>query len=259
MSNKEYWIDTRLSQEEMDFLWDAIGADSTKENHNKELTGNISRSGIIEDKDNWFYESTLEKLTERMFYDDWNNYRKYHIVKEHPPLKFEMDRFWVNVQHQYEFNPLHHHSGLYSFVVFMKIPTHSEEQHKLDFGELIRARVASDFVFVRSEKNDETCIPIEFPLSPEDKGRMLFFPAFLQHMVYPFYGTEEERITISGNIDVKIQNRPKMSEMPVGVYGQKKHTLKMMENYVENTTRSIEMMKKELKEMEKEREKEEQN
>jgi hypothetical protein len=31
---------------------------------------------------------------------------------------------------------------------------------------------------------------------------MLFFPAWLLHQVYPFYGTEEERITISGNISL---------------------------------------------------------
>jgi len=41
---------------------------------------------------------------------------------------------------------------------------------------------------------------IEILLSPEDEGRMLFFPAWLSHQVFPFYGTEEERITISGNI-----------------------------------------------------------
>ena len=30
---------------------------------------------------------------------------------------------------------------------------------------------------------------------------MLFFPAWLNHQVFPFYGTEEERVTISGNIE----------------------------------------------------------
>ena len=32
---------------------------------------------------------------------------------------------------------------------------------------------------------------------------MFFFKANLQHQVYPFYGTKEERITISGNIFTK--------------------------------------------------------
>jgi hypothetical protein len=29
---------------------------------------------------------------------------------------------------------------------------------------------------------------------------MLFFPAWVSHQVFPFYGTDEERVTISGNI-----------------------------------------------------------
>ena len=45
--NKKHWIDTRLNQEEMDFLWDAVATEQKKD------TSNISK--VIEDKDNWFY------------------------------------------------------------------------------------------------------------------------------------------------------------------------------------------------------------
>ena len=44
------------------------------------------------------------------------------------------------------------------------------------------------------------------PLSPEDEGRMLFFPSWLYHQVFPFYGTEVERVTISGNITLVQEN-----------------------------------------------------
>ena len=159
---KELWIDTRLSQEEMNFLWSAISEEK--------LIGVIaeSKSELIEDKDNWFYENVLKKHTERLFYDDWDNYRKYHIVKEHPLPEFEMNRFWVNYQKQHEFNPLHFHSGLYSFVIFMKIPTHWKEQHEMNKDEF-RARVASDFVFVWGSENMEqrlSLIHISEPTRP---------------------------------------------------------------------------------------------
>ena len=39
-----------------------------------------------------------------------------------------------------------------------------------------------------------------YPLNSTDPIRMLFFPAKLHHMVYPFYNCKEDRITISGNI-----------------------------------------------------------
>ena len=32
---------------------------------------------------------------------------------------------------------------------------------------------------------------------------MLFFPAWLHHQVFPFFGTEKDRITISGNIIIE--------------------------------------------------------
>ena len=37
-------------------------------------------------------------------------------------------------------------------------------------------------------------------LNSDYEGTMLFFPAALRHCVYPFYNTDEPRISISGNI-----------------------------------------------------------
>jgi hypothetical protein len=239
--NKELWIDTRLSEEEMNFLWQII-SEENKEDLGHTLAGNISKSEKIIDKDDWFYETALKKLSERMFYREDNNYYKYHVEKEKSLPEFEMYEMWVNFQKQYEFNPIHNHKGLYSFVVFMKIPTHWKEQHALPTSANSNTPVASDFVFMWSEKNSETCNSINFPLSPEDEGRMLFFPAWLKHQVYPFYGTEEERVTISGNIFLYDPNRPKVQEIPVGVYEEKENMLKILEN-------SVKVIKEELKQI----------
>ena len=236
MMNK-LWIDTRLNQEEMNFLRDAI-SEENKENVSNTLAGNISKSEEIKDKDNWFYETALKKLTERMFYQDWDNYYKYHIEKEEPLPEFKMNKFWVNYQKQHEFNPIHHHGGLYSFVIFMKIPTHWKEQHALPISANSTAPIASDFAFVRSDKDSEECIPINFPLSSEDEGRMLFFPAWLKHQVYPFYECEEERITISGNI-------VEVVELSGDEYEQKENMLEMLENHVKITKKELKQMKKE--------------
>ena len=81
----------------------------------------------------------------------------------------------------------------------MKIPTHWKEQHALPFSANSNTPCASDFQFLIGQGNG-TVPTIEISLSPEDEGRMLFFPAWLSHQVFPFYGTEEDRITISGNI-----------------------------------------------------------
>ena len=87
----------------------------------------------------------------------------------------------------------------------MKIPTHWKEQHELPWVKAANHANASNFQFLLGgmeykDDNGSGVHCIDFPLSPESEGRMLFFPAWLNHQVYPFYGTEKERITISGNI-----------------------------------------------------------
>ena len=251
---KEPWIDTKLNQEEMVFLNQAILDEEYVAPYDIKptLAGNISRSDHIRDKDTWFYETVLKKLTERLFYRECNNYYEDYIEGDKSLPKFKMNTFWVNYQKQYEFNPLHKHSALYSFVVFMKIPTHWKEQHALPICVNSNNPHASDFLFVWSEKDSELC-KRSFMLSPEDEGRMLFFPAWLNHQVYPFYECEEERITISGNIILTIPNKFEVEEVfelfSGNVYEEKKKMLEMMEVGVES-------LKKELKQMKKEREKE---
>jgi len=233
---RDLWIDIRLNKEHIDFLNEAISKEN-KKSLSEHLAGNISKSEIIEDKDNWFLKSVVKELSERLFYRDWDNFSKYHIeVEVGVPLpEFKMNRFWVNYQKKHEFNPIHDHNGLFSFVVFMKIPTHWKDQHALPISVNSNAPVASDFAFVWSEKDKESCTPYNIPLSSEDEGRMLFFPGWLQHMVYPFYECEEERITISGNIIIEDPN--------VNYYEEKKNMLKMMEYDVQQAKDELKQMK----------------
>ncbi len=243
------WFDTRLSEEEMAFLNHAI-SEENKENVSKNLAGNISKSELIKDKDNWFYKTTLKKLTERMFYRDWDNFSKYHIEVEEGTIlpEFEMDKFWVNYMKQHEFNPIHDHGGLYSFVVFLRIPTHWKEQHALPFSANSNTPCASDFEFMWSKKGSEMCENMGFRLCSEDEGRILFFPATLKHQVYPFYECEEERVTISGNIQLHDPNRQeketKKTRLSGDVYEDKEKMLKMMEQQVFFLKEELERMKK---------------
>ncbi len=106
----------------------------------------------------------------------------------------------MNYQKQHEFNPPHTHTRcIFSFVVFMKIPTHWKEQHALPMNVDSGAPCASDFQFLLGQGMGPVQ-DITISLCREDEGRILFFPAWLMHQVFPFYECEEERITISGNI-----------------------------------------------------------
>jgi hypothetical protein len=190
------WLDLRLTKEAMDHLWNSSHYGDAKET----LVGHISRSEYIEDKDNWFYENVLKMCSEKVYFKDWNNYYNVHVTKSAPPPVFELrESMWMNYQKQHEFNPPHYHIGLFSFVVFMKIPTHWKEQHTLPWLKDVSKPCASDFQFLLGQGRG-SIQEINFSLCPEDAGRMLVFPAWLNHQVFPFYECEEERITISGNI-----------------------------------------------------------
>jgi len=193
------WLDLRLTKEAMDYLWDDINRTDRQANVREESGGPNSNSFFIEDKDDWFYENVLKKCTETLYFREWSNYYNVHVVNIVSPPEFVVKDFWVNSQKQHEFSPPHLHSGIFSFVVFMKIPTHWKEQHALPWLKDVKEPRASDFQFLLGQVNGQVQL-IHFHLCPEDEGRMLFFPSWLMHQVFPFYGTEEERITVSGNI-----------------------------------------------------------
>ena len=46
-----------------------------------------------------------------------------------PPIKVETT--WVNYMKKTEFNPLHRHGGLFSFVIFIQIPYDLSEEDKV--------------------------------------------------------------------------------------------------------------------------------
>jgi len=192
------WLEIELSKFVMTRLQNYI--EKAKENpvrHNQELAGNISKSLELEDKDNWFYNTILDLLIDKFM----ENYPTYAdgigILTENPPLC--LDKFWVNFQKQHEFNPLHNHSGVFSFVIWVKIPTDWREQHALPISANSNAPKASDFDFQYTTMLGDIG-RYTYPLDKKSEGRMLFFPAKLMHTVYPFYNCDKERVSISGNI-----------------------------------------------------------
>ena len=105
----------------------------------------------------------------------------------------------MNFQNQNEFNPVHNHGGIVSFVIWMKIPTHYEEQHALPISANSNAPSASDFQFTYSDMlgNHQD---YRIKMGDFQEGWILVFPAQLRHQVYPFFECDEQRVSISGNI-----------------------------------------------------------
>ena len=116
------------------------------------------------------------------------------------PQNLTIASLWVNYQKKHEFNPMHTHSGVFSFIIFLKIPFLIEEEHLKSPGYTSNCNKAAGLSFfsLSSDKRgsiEETTLFVDKKW--EKSG--VIFNSHLNHCVYPFY-SEGERITLSGNL-----------------------------------------------------------
>ena len=113
---------------------------------------------------------------------------------------------WVNFQKKYEYNPIHRHSGVFSFVIWYKIPFYKEDEVKYgagkDRGPEFNHNGEFEFIYTSGKEKDIQFFPLSIDKKME--GYMAMFPSNLRHIVYPFYTSDDYRITLSGNIDLQI-------------------------------------------------------
>jgi hypothetical protein len=188
------WLEKRMSVEEVTHLWNCIA--NCHDSYNHRLAGNIMASNLLTDTNNWFFNNTLLPLCEK-YSEEFDNLGNGYNFKEYRP--YILQDMWVNFQRQGEFNPIHDHAGVYSFVAWMKLPTEFNQQNQIDFAKNSRSPRVSAFEFTFNNILGEVVGQV-YELGKEFEGVMLFFPAKLKHSVYPFFNSGEQRISISGNI-----------------------------------------------------------
>ena len=192
----------------MDKLWEYIEVSKKTEVKNKGLAGNISNSYILHDTDNWFFDNVLINLIAEYKEEYPSRFKESaqtmsgfdpNVFSGNAKAPFALDMFWVNFQKQHEFNPFHHHSGVFSFAIMIKIPYDWREQYELPHIKASNSPAAGNFEFLYVDVLGQINGYV-YRLDPSCEGLILFFPSKIRHLVYPFYNCEEDRITIAGNI-----------------------------------------------------------
>ena len=197
------WVQAKLDKIHIDYLWKIIEeGKQNKLSFKSELAGHLSNSFEVEDTNDWFFNNVLHELISAFYNSNGGAHPKNSIESAfRSNFIVRLEKFWVNYQYKHEFNPPHNHSGLYAFVVWMKIPYSSEEQKKLKFLDGLKDvdKKAGDFEFVYTNLLGDIS-NYRYPMSPELEGTILLFPAQFMHCVYPFYDCDEPRISLSGNL-----------------------------------------------------------
>ena len=173
--------------------------DKSKE-ANHELIGNIKEEYNL-DKHIPIIEPFLLKIigTESQLLKIINE--RYDCNSVNKP--FKLKNLWVNFQKKNEFNPIHNHSGIFSFIIFIKIPFLIEDQLKISPGRKASNNLPGVLQFLGFDQF-RPLVFHNFFVDKKWEQSMLIFPASYAHCVYPFYKVNDYRITVSGNIKIEV-------------------------------------------------------
>jgi hypothetical protein len=181
------YVETTISSEhlkELKELSKTILDDTTKfKKHNHKLAGHIEKEFLLGDKQK-ILEPYIKSLV-NLYSDEEQQY--------------DFSEGWINFQKKYEFNPLHQHSGDYSYVLWVQIPYDLEKELSLPNSKNANGPVNSVFEFVYSGINGYVQLKNLF-VDKSWEGKLILFPAWLKHQVYPFYTSDDYRISIAGNV-----------------------------------------------------------
>ena len=137
-------------------------------------------------------------------------YLRHFVEQTHSPLrpkKISIDKLWSVHSYEGDYNPIHDHlttapTGL-SFTTWTMVP----EQIRTNQGsiDLYNNSGAIDgyinFTYGLNQLGDpERLRPSQARYIKPEPGKLLLFPSWMQHCVYPFFG-EGERRTVAGNLN----------------------------------------------------------
>lgn len=109
-----------------------------------------------------------------------------------------LDKLWVNFQKKGEFNPTHWHPGLLSFALWLQIPYTFEDEQVMSPGREGTSNRAGAFEFVYTDTLGGV-MNHPIPTTKLMEGSLIVFPSTMDHRVYPFYTSDDYRISVSGN------------------------------------------------------------
>ena len=188
------YVDTKISSEHLKELKkltkNIIDNPDQFQSYNDHLAGNLEKEYVLNESHKILkpYLNFLVKL-----------YRKQ--IEEHKDCSLKFSDSWVNLQKKHEFNPFHDHTGDYSYVLWIQIPYDLKKEFSLP--NCVNANTQNNSVFSFSYLNFLGKIVEKRLLVDKSwEGTIILFPSNLNHQVYPFYTSDDYRISISGNIKI---------------------------------------------------------
>ncbi len=202
--NQLLYVETKISSSDLKELKnkakDCLENQNNFKNANNTLAGNIEKEFILTQS----FEEILFPYSSLLAdeYENLNNKIRSKLINQIPKKQvssWTSTGSWINFQKKHEFNPRHIHTGNYSFVLWIQIPYDLEEELKLANCVNTKLKHNSLFCFSYLNKFGNT-VDNPLPIDKTWEGTMILFPSNLEHQVYPFFTSDDYRISISGNL-----------------------------------------------------------
>jgi len=216
-SNNLGYIDEKMPDDVFKIVLDEIDiAAGQKVPHNTKLVGNIEEQYLMGFKNQvnmYKLETYLRGLAG--IYEKKFNYmscmgNQTMSLDQGMSFDLRLRNCWVNFMKKYEFNPIHNHSGLYSFVIFVKIPFELNKEFASPRTQNEKQRFPGCFSFYCGNGLGEF-VPHVIEADHRWEQVIILFPSITQHCVYPFYTSDDYRITVSGNLYLNPVTSPAVS------------------------------------------------
>ena len=164
------------------------------EQKNKERFTGLSG---VDSATNYDLESTKKNLNRYLkgvfdeYFDNFPDYLKtFQAFTNDVPLY--IGKPWINIQKKNQFLPMHHHDGILSYSIWIKIPYNLDEELKgSNFSSLF------EFSYINNLGHLAQC---KLNVDKSWEGKIIVFPSMINHLVYPFRTVDDNRISVSGNL-----------------------------------------------------------
>ena len=148
---------------------------------------------MLIDDDNRFQKEVLNPIIQE-YVADYGFPEKLKTTHIHD-LTFQ--KFWANYTGKGEYQALHNHDAIWSFVIWLKLPAVANDDQSVK--EAMHPD-AGDFILTYSDIIGRTR-KVNWKLEKQyNEGHMLLFPSDLYHAVYPHFQTDEKRLSLAGDI-----------------------------------------------------------
>ena len=147
---------------------------------------------LLYDDEHWFANTILTPCVQG-YLDNFGLPTNNRFTHQHE-LSFQ--RWWANESYDTQYQALHNHDSVFSFVIWLEIPFNADEEQSIK-GTFHPE--AGDYVLTYTDIIGRIR-KVNKKLTKEDVGTMFLFPSDLYHVVYPHFLTKNRRRSVAGDL-----------------------------------------------------------